>query len=101
MEKTEHFLFLSSNDSLKTYTTNKPYDFTVSLPSRLRLEGGGWLCALIQGSFCMTTPDSSCKVIIFMCDLVQQSYIRDQFLPVLDIAHQVKKKNSKSAVRNI
>ena len=92
MDKSAHFFFLSSNDSLKTYPTNKPHDFTVISPSRLRLEGADWTCALLQGSFCLTTPGPTCKVIIFLSDIVQESYIRDKSLPVLDMAHQVKKR---------
>ncbi len=94
MERTEHFLFLSSKDSLSSHPANKPHDFTVALPYRVRLEGGDWSCALLQGSFCMTTPGATCKILVFLCDLVQQSYIRDKFLPVLDMAHQEKKKRT-------
>ena len=93
MDKTEHFLFLSSNDNLLNYPSNKPHDFTVSFPSRITLEAD-WTCALLQGSFCFTTPGGSCKVIIFFSDIVEESYIRDQSLPVLDMAHQIKKRRT-------
>ena len=92
MERTEHFLFLSSEDSSKTYVSNKPYDFQVAFPSRLRLEGEGWTCALLQGSFSYQKPIEPGRIIIFFCDLVQESYIRDEFLPVLDMTHQIKKR---------
>ena len=89
MDKSEHFVFLSSNDSSGIYTGNKPYDFTVSLPSRLRLEGETWSCALLQASFVDSSREVGCGVLIFLSDLVEESYIRNHFLPVLDVTYDV------------
>ena len=89
MDKSEHFLFLSSNDSSAINSANKPFDFTVSLPSRIRLEGDTWSCALLQASFVDESPQQGCGIVVFLCDLVEESYIRNHFLPVLDVTYDV------------
>ena len=54
MDLEEYFFFLSSDDSKDLYSTNKPYDFTVVLPARIRLDSSKWRCALLQGVFSPT-----------------------------------------------
>ena len=43
--KDKHVLYLSSEDSLDIYPTNKPFDFTAELPENIRLPGK-WQVAL-------------------------------------------------------
>ncbi len=101
MDKTEHYVFLSSNDSSGTNTANTPFDFTVSLPTRIILEGGPWSCALLQASFKDSSPEQGCGMMIFLCDLVEESYIRDHSLPVLDIAYDLRRRKKISQVIEI
>ena len=74
----EHYLFLSSRDSLQYHKSNHWSDFTVELNQDLFLEGR-WEVALL---------DVTCDVkishhVTLCCDLSSQSWIMDRFAPVL------------------
>ncbi len=81
----EYYLFLSSDDSKETYPTNKPCDFTVILPRRIALTEGDWCCALLQTTF--ATKKIGYKPLLFLCDIVQESYVSEGFSPVLNLLH--------------
>lgn len=74
----EHYLFLSSNDSLNYHTSNHSVDFTVELNRELLLEGR-WKLALLD----LTCDVIKSSHVTLCCDLCCPSWIYDQYLPVL------------------
>ena len=89
----EIYLFLSSNDSLDYYTGNNPASFTVRLPESANLEGN-WACALRDFQ---CHPQTSSDLYVF-CDVIQDSYVRDRKLPILQ--HIPRQENGGSVVQN-
>ena len=73
------YLHLSSNDSLSSYPNNNCWDFTVDLKTCLILPGK-WECALTEIDF---TNDN--LTLIVFCDLCSQSFVMDNYLPVLRV----------------
>ena len=75
----EFYLFLSSDDSKEYFPDNAPSMFTVKLPQTLELKEGNWFCILLELSCKLKTPAD----LYVFCDGVQDSYVRDRKLPVL------------------
>ena len=69
------YLYLSSNDSLDYYPTNNPFDFTVNLPYSL---SGQFVVALAEVHY-----TSHEEELFIFCDLCEDSYIKDNSLPIL------------------
>lgn len=74
----EHYLFLSSNDSLNYHKSNHWADFTVELNQDFLLQGE-WEIALLDFTCDVT---NSGHVTIF-CDLCCPSWMNGHYLPVL------------------
>ena len=74
----EFFLFLSSEDSKAYFPQNNPGQFSVALPDVLYLDGT-WTCALRD---IQCWPSTSSDLYVF-CDAVEDSYVRDRKLPIL------------------
>ena len=74
------YLFLNSNDSKSLHPDNKPFNFTVELPTPLELRGD-WKCALAEISY----PKSIRRELYVYCDICEYSYIADGYKPILRI----------------
>ena len=74
----EHYLFLSSQDSLQYHKSNHWSDFTVELNQDLFLEGRQEV-ALLDLTCDVKTP----RHVTLCCDLSSPSWIKDQFAPML------------------
>lgn len=74
----EHYLFLSSKDSLSYHKSNTSADFTVELNQDLFLEGR-WKIGLLD----LTCEVKTSGYVTFCCDLCSTSWINDGYLPVL------------------
>ena len=74
----EHYLFLSSNDSLNYHKSNHWADFTVELNQDILL-GGEWEIALLDFT-CDVTNSGQVTV---CCDLCRPSWMNGHYLPVL------------------
>ena len=78
MNVMEHFLFLSSNDSLNYHKSNHWADFTIELNHDVRLEGH-WKVALLD----FTCDVKASGKVTVCCDLCSPSWINDRYEPVL------------------
>ena len=78
--KEQHILFLSSTDSLNYFPHNHACDFQVELSDSLHLRGN-WTCALAQISF----NEKIIEDLVILCDMCDESYIRDRRMPVLRV----------------
>ena len=74
----EHYLFLSSKDSLNYHKSNHSADFTVELNHDLLLEGQ-WKIALLDFTCDVKQSDH----VTVCCDLCSPSWINDRYMPVL------------------
>ena len=77
------YLFLSSDDSANLYPDNNAYSFTVQLPEIIQMTGR-WTCCLVY-FLCNLTADVSSVYIL--CDAINDSYVKDAKLPVLQYVH--------------
>ena len=71
-------LFVSSADSKSYFPQNCPSDFSIQLREIIHLEGD-WTCSL-RAIKCVTTTDTDLYV---FCDLLEESYVHDTKLPIL------------------
>ena len=78
----EHYLFLSSEDSLDYFPENRAGRFSIKLPGTLKLEGR-WKCALTELVYVPQFIGEKPQEIYVCCDLVQESYGSDSMLPML------------------
>lgn len=78
----EHYLFISSQDSLAFFPNNKTHRFTIKLPGILKLSGT-WKCALVEMTYFPQFSGERPKQIYLCSDLVHESYGSDSMLPVL------------------
>ena len=77
----EFYLYLYCGDSLSTHVNNHAGDFVVDLPKTYLLEGR-WDCALTELTLHPQTKQRAKR--LYLCsDLVQDSYLKNTFLPVL------------------
>jgi hypothetical protein len=80
----EHYLFLSSDDSKDRHPGNTVDDFTVELPRPLKLEGR-WVCGLKEVLFSNKLPTGT----VYVCaDLCQDSLVCDTYAPVLRVVRK-------------
>ena len=70
--------FVSSSDSVRDYPDNKPVDFTIKLPGRLRFDDN-WICTLKDIVFGNLVSED----LIVCCSLCNDSIFRDTELPIL------------------
>ena len=77
--RNEYFIFLKSTDSLNYYPFNAPQSFTVQLPETINLGDNVWFCTLRSLTCELTAP----KALYVYCDLVEQSYVLDRKLPII------------------
>jgi hypothetical protein len=82
MNTQEHYLFLSSQDSLAYFPNNKAHSFTVKLPGTLKLSGH-WKCAVVEMVYVPQFQGEKPKQLYLCCDLVQESYGSNSMLPIL------------------
>ena len=75
------YLFLSSKDSLHTHPSNTCWDFTVTLPKTLNLNGK-WVCSLADIAYSNKLKG---KDLYIFCDLCEGSCIQGKILPILRI----------------
>ena len=75
------YLFLSPSDSLATYPTNNSWDFMVTLPKTLALEGK-WVCSLTDIDY---SGKLKGKELYVFCDLCEGSCVNGKILPILRI----------------
>lgn len=80
MAKRQHYLHLTSKDSLDFHPDNTAADFVVELPDFVDLSGK-WECALLEFK-CDPLLSESGWVLVFS-DLCTQSYVKDAKLPLL------------------
>lgn len=85
--KSEHYLFVSSLDSLAFFPFNASCDFQIELPESIHLTGT-WTCALTQIGF----KEEISEDLIILCDLFDSSIVRDTRLPVARIISQASDK---------
>ena len=78
MEKCEHYLFVSSNDSKNIHPNNNASEFWVELPTHLILRGQ-WEIALVEIK--LSSTELNDYAMLF--DGCECSYINDSFRPVL------------------
>ena len=78
----EHYMFLSSQDSLEYFPENKAHRFGIKLPGVMHLEGR-WKCALTELVYFPQFTGERPKELYVCCDLVQDSYVADSMLPVM------------------
>ena len=71
------YLFLNSEDS-KDFHTNTNTEFTIELPDAIE---GKFVCALSEIKFENTPAEDLCVY----CDIIEDSYINNSFLPLLRI----------------
>ena len=77
----EFYLYLYCGESISTHVNNHPGDFVVDLPKTYLLEGR-WECALTELTLHPQTERRTER--LYLCsDLVQDSYLKNTFLPVL------------------
>ena len=77
----ELYLYLYCGDSLSTHVKNEAGDFVVDLPKTYLLERR-WKCALTELSL-QPQKERRTERIYLCSDLVQDSYLKNTFLPVL------------------
>lgn len=77
MDETFH-IYLSSKDSVTTHN-NSASDFSKQLPERVQLEGGKWVCGLLE----LILPKNPQKPLYVCSDICSNSIIDDFKLPVL------------------
>jgi len=77
----DFYLHLYCGDSLATHVNNHAGDFLVNLPRSYRLQGR-WECALTEITFVSQLERLTHRVYV-CCDLVDQSYVKETSLPVL------------------
>lgn len=75
------YLHLYSGDSLKAHSDNHAGDFVVDLPKRFLLEGT-WECALTELAL-PSQPERQTHRLYVCADVVEESYARNSFLPLL------------------
>ena len=76
----EYFIFMKSTDSLNYFPSNTNHHFTVELPEAVYLDGNDvWYCALRHFTCELTSP----MALYVYCDLVQQSFVLDRRLPII------------------
>lgn len=77
----EFYLYLYCGDSLKTQVDNHAGNFVVDLPKTYQMPGD-WECALTELSTPTLTEEPSNR--LYICtDIVEESHVRNSFLPVL------------------
>ena len=74
----QHFLFLSSQDSLNYYPDNQQSDFSVYLPQVLHLEGV-WTVALKE----ISLFNLARQELIIYCNICEDSVVNAAKLPIL------------------
>lgn len=75
------YLFLNSNDSTSFHPSNNPDDFIVTLPKPYVLDGC-WECALLEMNIQLIN-DIALPRVHLCCDIVEDSYVRNNMLPIL------------------
>ena len=78
MKKYQHYLYLSSKNSLDVHPENSAFDFINELPTVLELEGR-WDVALIE----LSTDFKPQGDIAILCDLCEPSLIKESWQPLL------------------
>lgn len=77
----DFYFHLFSGDSLSTHADNHAGDFVVDLPKRFLLEGP-WECALTELTL-SSSPEHPTHRLYVCSDIVEESYARNSFLPLL------------------
>ena len=80
----DFYVFLSSDDSIHLYPDNGPKEFTVNLGKSINLEGK-WKCALKEITYHFN--DALPETIYVLCNKCEQSYVRNNYMPVLRRLH--------------
>ena len=76
------YIFANSKDSTSYFPNNDAVDFSLQLPETIHLKGV-WTCSL-RNIRCTTTPNTDLYV---FCDAVEESYVRNTKLPILQMVH--------------
>ena len=72
------YIFCKSGDSKTLFPDNTPWSFTIQLPEIVKLDGA-WRCSLVD-FHCFPTGD---KNLYILCDIIEESFVKDTRLPVL------------------
>ncbi len=76
----EFYIYLSSRDSIKTFTTNTASDFSVLLPDRLQFNSAEkWRCGLVE----LIIPDTPSEPCFLCSNFCQSSIVGEHRLPAL------------------
>ena len=84
----EHYLFLSSRDSMDQHPSNASTDFTVELPKAYHFQGD-WEIALKELE-CRVAED----LIYVLSDITAESYVNGTLAPVLRSVRREKKRDA-------
>lgn len=85
------YLFLDGKNSSNFHPSNTSDDFIVTLPKQYMLTGS-WECALLEVNIRLSKENVVSRVYV-CCDLVEDSYVRNNMLPVLracDVTKDIK-----------
>ena len=82
MEKREHYLYVSSNDSKNIYPNNNALDFFVEFPHKIQLCGI-WEIAVLE----FKLSNSQSIDFAILCDACEVSYINNAYRPILRYIH--------------
>lgn len=78
MEK-EFYIYLSSRDSIQTFSSNTSSDFSVVLPDRVHLNREDWSCGLVD----LTLPHALEEPAYLCSNICQETITGTGKLPVL------------------
>lgn len=95
MEDKQHYLFISSSDSKDIFVDNQSYDFRIQLPQTLMLDGE-WECALVD--FKVYPKKEKMSDIYVFTDIIQESYVCNNNLPLLGITYYLSDKKNESSI---
>lgn len=91
------YIFFSNDDSNNTYANNKPYAFTVSLPSQVHLTGQ-WSCGLKE--ITIETPGDLQGTLLVCSDICEPSAVFGKQTSVLRTIELLPSTNRKSVKRH-
>ena len=80
MDMSQHYLYLSSHDSILEHPGNKASDFIVELNQPLVLQGQ-WEVAVLE--FNSQINSKGLRYVLLMCDFCESSFIVGEWQPLL------------------
>jgi len=80
----DYYFYLSSDDYKRSgfRDTNSPHDFIIDLKDTITLPDDEYECSLIDYAVIKSPGGKNMYMYVF-CDLVRESYVKEQYLPIL------------------